>query len=370
MNVKYVSSGKSPSGYASAARADIAALFCAGVNVSCSSIQQTAEATDYGIEGAIMNSLEGKKLPHKIQIIHLTPDLLPDYKEQGVYTIARLAWETDKLPKQWIEPLNQIDEIWTMSRPMADMIKASGVTTMCSVIPEPINVSWAEEQIEPFILEIPKDFIFYTIGQWIDRKNFKTLLRAYWKEFSGQDNVSLLIKTYRVNYSQEEWKILRSEIETWRKEVKQAHYPKVLLAKNLFTEDQMWRFHTVGDCYVNPSSGEGWARPLQEAMVLAKPCISGNNGGITDYLTNQYYMVSSSPQRATEVSHIPWYTQDMHWKTISEDGLQKAMREVYEDRFAAQKKGKAAQTFVVENFSYQKVGEMMKERLHEIEKVI
>src|SRR3990167_7686915 len=101
--IKYISSRLSPSGYGSAARQDIAALFVAGVNITCESISQTVEMSDYGIAGAICNSLEKRNIPYKISIFHLTPDLLPVYKEKGVYMISRLAWETDKLPKEWIE---------------------------------------------------------------------------------------------------------------------------------------------------------------------------------------------------------------------------------------------------------------------------
>ncbi|HEX8965381.1 MAG TPA: glycosyltransferase [Patescibacteria group bacterium] len=365
MNIQYVSSGKSPSGYGSASRADIMALYVAGVNVSCQTIQQTAETTDYGLEGKLMQELEGRKIPYKIKLIHLTPDIIPDYKEDGVYTISRLAWETDRLPKEWVEPLNKCDEIWTMSSQMAEMIHSSGVNTLCTVIPEPVNTMYAEEEIEPFLIPTQRDFVFYTIGQWIERKNMRGLIRAYWREFTGEQNVSLLIKTYRMNYASDEWAKIKQEIEVFRRELKLDHYPKILLVKSLLTEDQMWKLHAVGDVYVNPSSGEGWARPLAEAMALGKPCISGDNGGITDYMST-YYHVASNEEPVIENPHIPWYSSPQKWKTLDEKSLQRAMRSVFTDFTMAQKKGKQAQKFVVDNFSYQEVGSKMKKRLEEI----
>lgn len=369
IDVKYTSSGKSPSGYGSAARVDIAALFCSGVNLTTETIQQTAETTDYGIEGKIMDSLEGRDIPYKIQIVHLTPDLIPQYKQEGIYTISRLAWETDKLPKEWINPLNEIDEIWTMSPQMVEMIHKSGVTTPCFNFPEPINITKATERIDSFQLKFPKDFIFYTIGQWIDRKNFRGLLRAYWRAFEGEERVSLMIKTHRTNYSESEYSIIKRDIMNWKNELKLKHFPKILLVRQLMNDKQVNKLHQLGDCYISPSAGEGWGRPIQEAMLYGKPVIAGDVGGITDIMTTQhYYVVSSKSYNATEVSHIPWYTRDQKWKLLDEDVLGIRMKEVFKNYSDAMKVGEKAQKYVIENFSFQEVGRQMKARLSDISK--
>ena len=371
INVKYTSSGKSPSGYGSAARADIAALFISGVNVTCETIQQTAETADFGIEGQIMTHLEERDIPYKIKIVHLTPDLIPTYKEDGVYTISRLAWETDRLPKEWIEPLNELDEIWTMSNQMADMIHASGVTTPCFAFPEPIYTLRAKEQIPSFQLKFPKDFIFYSIGQWIDRKNFRGLLRSYWKTFSGEERVSLLIKTYRINYSESEYDLIKKEIRNWKNELKLNHFPKILLVRQLLTDAQVQKLHQLGDCYISSSAGEGWNRPMQEAMLYGKPVISGDHGGITDIMTDlQYYKVPSKSYNATEASHIPWYTREQKWKLLDEERLGERMKYVFDNYAEAMKVGEKAQEFVVDSFSLQEVGRQMRGRLNEISKTI
>lgn len=368
INIKYTSSSLSPSGYAQAARSDIASLFCSGVNVTCESIQQTAEITDYGLEGQIDKYLRKRDIPYKIKILHVTPDLIPSYRENNTYTISRLAWETSKVPKEWIEPLNEIDEIWITASSIEKILRNSGVTTLCTIIPEAIYTGIAEETIEPLLLPIPKDFIFYTIGQWIDRKNIQGLIKAYWKAFKGDDKVSLLLKTYRMNYSEQEYNLIKQEIEELRKKQVQDHYPKLLLVKNLLTTDQILKLHALGDCYVNSSSGEGWGLPVAEAMLQKKPVISGNNGGIMDFITPLYYFkVKSQEVQATENPHIPWYQKDMTWKKIDEEELIQQMHYVYDNYQEAQTVGKKACGYIVDNFSYQKVGKLMLNRLTEID---
>lgn len=371
MNIRYISSSLSPSGYASAARADITALFCSGVTIMCENIQQTAETTNYGLEGDIMKYLQRRKIPYKISIIHLTPDCYEPYMEKGKYHIGRLIWECEKLPQLWIEPLNKLDEIWVATDKQVEHLKSNGITTPAYAIPEPIYTQRAEESIEPFQLSEPKDFIFYSIFQFINRKNPRGLLRAYWKEFQHDEKVTLLLKTYRVNYSESEYTLMKNEIESWKNELSLPSYPKIYLVNNLLTDEQVIRLHKTGNVYVSPSSAEGWNRPMQEAMLYGNPVISGNVGGITDYVSDSHYFrVNTHKTHASVQSHIPYYTENMEWYDLDEDELGKQMRFVYEQNQEAEKKSEAAKDYVVKHFSFQTVGDSMKKRLEEIEKII
>lgn len=364
INVRYVSAASNPSGYGSAARNYITALFVSGVNVTCETVSQMPESASYGITGSIRKSLEGRDLPPDITVIHLTPDLYPKYINKETYNIGHLFSETDRLPKEWIKPCNQMDELWVASEQQAEMMRRSGVKTQMYCFGQPIDVSLAYENLPAFELSQPKDFIFYSCFQWIPRKNPKGLLRAYWQEFSGNDKVTLLIKTYKTTYVDSEYQKIKDEINAWRKELKLKHYPKIYLVHKVLTDKEMMRLHNTGDVFVNPSSGEGWCRPMQEAMLMGKPTISGSNGGITDLLTSRHYYRVESKTVSAEVSpSIPWYTAEMNWFELDEKSLRKTMREVYKGKDV---KAPLAKQFIVENFSYQKIGQQMKERLEAI----
>lgn len=367
LNIKYASSSLSPSGYGQAARQFITALFVAGINVTTESITQTAERADYGITGVINACLENRSIDYQTVLIHLTSDLYPNYSEDGKYNIGHLFWECDRLPKEWVTPCNQMQEIWCGSEKQAEMIRNSGVTTPCFAFPQPIDTTIAYENIQPFKLDKPKDFTFYSLFQWIPRKNPKGLLQAYWKEFEGNDQVTLLIKTYRITYLDKEYQLIRNDIETWRKELNLKHYPKIYLSHSVLSDKEVLRFHQTGDVFVNPSSGEGWNRPMQEAMLLGKPVISGNNGGITDIMDATYYhKVDSKKVPITQSSEIPWYQNGMYWWELDEKSLRFTMRNVYNMRNKKDTKALLAQKYIIDNFNYRKIGEQIKERLQQI----
>jgi len=198
MKICYTGSWSDASGYGEANRNYIAALHAANIDVTTERVSQVSESTNLGWMGQLCKRLENSFDDYSVKVIHLTPDIYHLYMEQGKYHIGHLFWETDKLPKSWVAPCNRMDEIWTASEPMADVIRGSGVTVPIFAFPQPIELI---NQVAP----TPHDnFHFYSIFQWTPRKNPAALLEAYWKAFEGNDNVTLMLKTFRLNYSRAE----------------------------------------------------------------------------------------------------------------------------------------------------------------------
>ena len=357
--------------YGMANRVFISALYVAGVNLTTQLVVQVNEKSDYGILEEVAKSCRDRVIDYKIKIIHLTPDMYKKYREVGKYNIGHIFFETDRLPRTWVENCNKMEELWTASEKQAQMIKKSGVTVPIYWFPQPIDAGIGFENITPFEIKFKKDFTFYSVFQWIDRKNPRGIIESYWRQFEGRDDVCLLIKTYRANYSEDEFTKIKHEIEGWRKELNLKSYPKIYLVKKLLKSDEVYRLHAMGDCYVSASSGEGWSRPVAEAILMGKPVISADNGGITDYLTDEeYYKIESEEKNATQVSWIPWYTSDMKWKVVKNDSLMKAMDRVFMNRQEAERKARLAKDLLARQFNLQTVGAQMKERLETIMRFI
>lgn len=359
------------SGYGDSNRADAAALFCAGIDLSLHFVPQTLETRKTGWIGDLCNHLEDREIDYKIELLHITPDLYPRYIETGKYHIGRLVWETDKLPKEWIDPCNQMNEIWTMTEEQARIIKASGVNVPIHIFPEPLDISNANCKSQSLIVPNFNGVIFYSIFQWIERKDPFSLLTTYWKTFSGQDDVVLILKTYRVSYNDSDFQKIKDDIQRWKNQLKLKHYPPVFLISELWPTNKVWQLHKMGGTFISTSHAEGWNRPLAEAALMGNCVISTNKTGIVDLLPpNAFYPVNSTPSPVIPQSWIPWYQKDQNWLDIDTKQLGETMRQVFENEKETKERGQRASDFIKDNFNYSVVGSKMRQRLEEISRFL
>lgn len=371
MHIKYIGAMGNPSGYGMAARNFVTSLYLTGIDLTTETVSQMTENTSYGWQGELIKNLENRQIDPKIQIIHLTPDLAVKYIDPSKYNIFHLFWETDKLPKEWVPACNRAQEIWTASSQQAEMIKRSGVKTPIYAFPQPIEITNAEIATKPFIIPNFDGFTFYSIFQWIERKNPKALLTAYWKAFEGIKDVVLVLKTYRINYSDSEDAKIKAEIAEWKRQLNQVHYPRVYLVTRLLTTPDMFRLHKAGDVFVTTSRGEGWQIPAVEASLMGNPVVAIDQTGFADVFPKDiYYPISCNPDIVIPVQHIPYYQADQNWLNINQQELVDTLKNIYNSQTEAKERGKKAQSFVKNQFNYFKVGQQMRERLEIISKFL
>lgn len=365
--IKYLGTFTDMSGYGEANRMFITALYQSGLDVTTELIVQQGERADNGWTGHLAEALQNRNIPYKIKIIHLTPDIYHKYMEADKYHIGHLFWETNKLPKGWAEACNKMGEIWTSSEQMADVFRACGVKVPIYAFPQPIDTTRADINYGRYAIPAHEGFMFYSIFQWIERKNPKALLQAYWEAFTGRKDVSLLLKTYRVNFSREDFMHIEENIIRWKKELRLHHYPRVLLIRRLLSRKEIMKIHQTGDCFISADHGEGWNRCLMEALQMGKTVISTARGGIHEYLNMDYYFpIPSTYVPVVEQSWIPYYTEDQKWAEINKEKLKEAMRYVFLNREMANAKGILAKDYIKETFGFKRVGEMMKARIEKI----
>lgn len=370
-SAKYCGCWADYSGYGEANRNFIAALDSVGVQLTTQKVSYTKEFDAFGEPYKLARELEGKDVPYDIKIIHLPCDSYLPYLEPCKYHVGHLFYETDKMSPEWVWNCNLVDEIWVGDDFHREAFEKSGVKKPIYSFPQPIDVDLADENFKKFRITNHKGFLFYSIFQWIERKNPKALLTAFWEEFKNQKDVGLLLKTYRENYSDEEKKQLIQQIREWKQEFKAAEHPRVYFYSTLDDKEDVMRIHKTGDCFVLPHRGEGWSRCVAEAMLLGKPVIATNHGGIHEHLTKEvYFPLKWKPTNVFNMDFAPWYKEDQKWAEPDVKELRRLMRLVYEHRDEAANVGKMGKEFVKRNFSYEAVGRHLKDRLIDIQKMI
>jgi glycosyltransferase involved in cell wall biosynthesis len=371
MNVAYLGPLKDYSGYGEANRHAVAALHTAGVKVIGKLVSYSQESADFGNLGALVNDICNNDGDYKIKILHTTPDQYKRYMDPGKYHVGHFFWETDKVPADFAAGLNTMDEIWTGSHANKDALEKGGVTKPIFIFPQAIETD-REWPLKYEIPEFPEsNFLFYSIFEWTDRKNPEALLNAYWETFEGKKDVGLLIKTYFRNFTMQNRRMIRHEIEVLKAKSSVKDFPPVFLYMDLMDRQQVMRIHMTGDCYVSPHRGEGWGLPIVEAALAGNPVIATTYGGAAEWMNKKSSILglNYNLEPLQGMDHASqWYDRDQNWADPSEIELKAYMKSVYDSPTVREAYGHSGRQFVLDNFNLERVGNEMAHRLREIER--
>jgi len=368
IRLKYVGAVLDVSGYATAARNYISAL------IDRKDIDLTVRVTSFEHQKVSHGTLQEKitpfidrKLDPEIQIVHLTPENFPTYRDPQCYNIAYTAWETDTLPSQWIDLCNMMDEIWVPSKWNIEVFKNSGVKKPVYRIPHIVSLPDTSDA-EPVNIDISDDtFVFYSIFQWLERKNPMALMKAYLTEFKPDEKVVFALKAYRVNTSQAEKAIIKEDIARIKKSLNMDRgFPPLVFFGNLMTAAEMKGLHMKGDCFVLAHRAEGFGIPHAEAMSYGKPVISTNYSGNLEFMNDDNSFLIDYQETPVAGMIFPNYKGHMTWADPNIMHLRRLMRTVFEDRQLAATKAENAVATIRNELNSTKIGELMVNRLKEI----
>jgi glycosyltransferase involved in cell wall biosynthesis len=208
----------------------------------------------------------------------------------GVRNIGEFIWETSRFYRpDWTKHCSMMDKIWTTCLQSRKAITGSKLPSM-SVSAFPISTDMAQFD-EPYeTLDFGKHSkrcLFYFAGEFVNRKNFDGMLRAYYNAFTNRDRVALVIKTaFPGKSGDDERTQISSEIgrikESMRRFGNPAKYPPVLLFTGTWSNTDIHRLHKTCSVFVSLSHGEGWCIPCHDALCHGKPVIASNWGAFPE----------------------------------------------------------------------------------------
>lgn len=201
-------------------------------------------------------------------LVHLVPEYYPYWneREKNKYLIGYTVWETTKLPAHWINIINNLDRLLVPTEWNKSVFKESGIEIPIDVLPHLSEFCGLKAANVDQYHFSDKNFLFYIISEWTERKAVAKLIEAYLKAFSSKDDVELIIKTSKIDRTRPRNIFLRKFGNTYpsvRKTVASQlngfkETPKITLIDEIKNENFMRALHTRGDCYVSLCRGEGW----------------------------------------------------------------------------------------------------------------
>lgn len=256
--------------------------------------------------------------------------------------IGFVVWEGEKIPKSWIKYLNdpRIDQIWVPSKHVLDAIDKTGkVKKDIFVVPhgvdmtifQPVEGKKKKKKDDPFVFVSNKGW-----GKGInDRGGMQWLLKAYFEEFTKDDNVQLKLKI-NPSYCPPGWNF-HGEVEQLGI-VKTENSPVIMVCNQLLPFKEMAQFYE-GDIFVCPTMCEAFNLPGLEAKACGLPTIQTDFGGQVDYMNKDCdILIEHKLVDVTwDISH-----EGNRWAQPSLKQLKEKLRWCYENQKAVEKRASVA----------------------------
>ena len=213
------------------------------------------------------------------------------------------------------------------------------------MVPEPFELDRLDRAAAPLPLEDAHGTVFLAAFDWTLRKGWDVLLRAWCDAFDADDDVTLVLKVWATTRG-----IGTPEIQA---DVIQAlgamgrdpgAIADLVIVEDLLPGADMARLYAAADAVVAPTRGEGWGRPLLEAMAMGRPVIATGWSGPAAFVDAEvgwplpYTLVPVSDAAAAEVPAFAGH----RWAEPDAAALAAAMREVHERPAEARARGAAA----------------------------
>jgi len=285
--------------------------------------------------------------------------------------VGLFVLETNDLSKSiCINNLNSIDEICVPSKQEAKCLSLSGVTTPVKVVSEPIDVEFHQKHTNhklDFGNTQQKTFKFYSIGEFVERKNFIDLITAFHLAFQDTDDVSLVLKCNRPGLdSKQSLAYIQKEVQEIKRKLNIKHsYKSEIIITDRLSDTDMVGLHNACDCFVMPSCGESFCRPAAEALILGKTPIVTDHTGMVDFVNNKNgYIINSKKHpvvlnERTLSNDFDIYNAHEYWYKPNVYSLIECMQNAY-NLFKKDKKELAKKQKLgiesYEQFTYETVG--------------
>jgi GT2 family glycosyltransferase/Flp pilus assembly protein TadD len=365
-----------PSGYADEARNFIVQLQKQNIQPALREIGRRSDVFRNGLDESSRTRLDeaiARDTPQDFISIVQFPAYAFEKVPDARYHIGRTTFETDGLPADWVQKCNLMDEIWVPSEFNMQTFKAAGVSSRLFKVPEGVDFQRFRPGLDALEIQGSRGVVFLSIFEWIYRKGWDVLLKSWAKAFGPDDDVSLVLRTYPINATEDTGakeeidrrinRFLENELQKAREEVA----PIVVLTDQLHEQD-MPRLYASANAYVLPSRGEGWGRTQMEAMACNLPVLSTRWGGNLEFMNdhNSLLIDINGLVIIDERAEIPFY-RGQQWAEPSAESLCALMRRVVENPNAVQNIGRRARLDIERYWGWEKIAGIVAKRLQEVE---
>ena len=358
----------SNTGYGYASIHNVLSMVAANLDVVCRQIKLGEKLTDNTI---IQDLLKKDASDCDTVITHCLP-LFFDYSGQFKKNIGLFAYETNVMPREWVRHLACMDEVWVINNHMKKVVLNEHLGLPIKVIHHALDLNRFTRSFEGLgpigrLKQETKAHIFYTIGEFVSRKNFEDLLKVYLTTFSPSNNTILLIKTWKTGLNAEQCKQRFTELVSFVKNnLKLKFYPRIEIVTDFWSDDAIDRLHHEADTYISCSHGEAWDIPAATSVGFGSTPIIPLCTGYLDWMQKNITFGiegQTTPCFGTLDTLENLHTGRDTWFQPDLNHCSQTMWAVYSNKGGCIQRHQKGAFKSLERFSYENVGKIIKKAL-------
>lgn len=236
----------------------------------------------------------------------------------------------------WVDRMNLMDELIFTSSVSATSAIESGLNKPIQIISEPYDIDIYNNIPNDFFeYKDSTPFIFYTIGQYSNKKNIKSIILAFLLEFDKRENVKLFIKTNDYTKTHDQLKnIIEYDIAEIKRTIRKdgGDCCDVDVLCGYLNDIDIARLHKSGHCYINAVKADSCGYCALEAAIVGNCVINTKDIGSSHYF-NQFnaYMVDAFETNVFSSTFYDKNSFTIHeiWHEPSVQSLRSSLREAY-----------------------------------------
>lgn len=351
-----------PTGYAMSSRELVRALDQEGVRVAYRYVygpgtvfprHEPETSGDYRLD--VIAERKTQRRP-PVSVVYAQGDVF--HRNEGRYRIGYTMLEVDGFPADWVKQADRMDEVWVPTEFNRQGFLRSGLKKPIHLIPLGVDT----DAFHPAVASWPNpsgEFTFLSSFEWGERKEPWLLLKAFNDTFSARDPVRLVCKVMNKDPETS----IKQEIG--RLGLRESGGRISWLFNLEFPHYQLASLYRSADCYVSVARGEGWDMPLMEAMACGLPSIATDWGAHTEFVHAGIAYPLAIHGTVPAVAKCPYY-DGYSWADPDGDHLRTLLREVYENREEARRRGAAAAAEMAARWSWRSAAKKIVGRLEAI----
>lgn len=316
-----------------------------------------------------LNHLLSKEIQGKIHIYNVNADQLGIVKEEiqpisetPVYRINMPFWELSKFPFDWLKNYQGINEVWAPSRFIQTTLQ-SVISIPVVWMPPAVTIEKMPTKNRSFYNLPEKTFLFhfnFDFSSYATRKNPTAVIDAYRLAFRKSNSpipTALVIKTMGYDPEGKNLQKLKDFLD---------NESDLIVINQQMTHNEALGLMNCCDCYVSLHRSEGFGYTLAESMLLGKPVIATNYSGSKDFVDYTTGFPVDYQLQPLENDEYP-YAEGQKWANPDIYHAAWLMKQIIKDESNTNRIAKQGQQKILEDYSYQVVGNRFINRLHQID---